>query len=91
MTNGDAEWGEEAEDGGEVGGKEEWAGREREGDEEDGVAVVAVVAMRGGGEVTGGGGEGARFNDVVELERQLWSRSKLPAWWHIPWKEETVT
>lgn len=35
--------------------------------------------MRGAGEDTGGGGEGARFNNAVELERQLWSRSKVPA------------
>ena len=63
VTNGDAEWDDDAEDGGDVGGIEE----ER---------VVAVEAVA---EAVIGGGEGERFSNAVELDRQLWSRSKVPA------------
>lgn len=59
-------------------GDAEWDGDAEEGGyvggiEEDKVAVaVAVVVL--------GGGEGERFSNAVGLDRQLWSRSKVPAW-----------
>ena len=75
VTNGDTAWDDDAEEGGEEGGNEGWVGGEREeGDvggieEEREVEFVAVI----------GGGEGVRFSSTVELDRQLWSRSKVPA------------
>lgn len=74
VTSGDAEWEEEVVEGVEEGGTEGWAGRKREdgrGIEEDREVAVAEAVI--------GGGEGVRFSNTVELERQLWSRSKVPA------------